>query len=190
MPALPRNSRELGFAGRRMTAAEFLSLGETTERLELIDGVVVMSPSPFPIHQRFVDEIQGQFAFARRGGLAIVVFPDTDIEFGPDLVYRPDLAIYRAERMPKTPDRLAIVPDLIIEILSTGTKGTDLITKRDDYERCGVGEYWTIDPKDMRTRCWKRQGSVLTETPAATDVLVSALIPGLAVELQPLRQVC
>jgi Uma2 family endonuclease len=182
-----------------MTADEFFALGESAERLELIDGVVVMSPSPFPIHQAVLDEIQGQLAVARRGGLRVVSFPDTDVEFGPGLVYRPDLAVYRAERMPKIPSRLRVppAPDLVIEILSAGSKGTDLITKRDDYERTGVGEYWAIDPApDLRVRVWRQEKSggarfieAALPRPEAPDVLESAAISGFTLDLAALRAV-
>jgi hypothetical protein len=33
-----------------MSARDFLSIGETVERFELVDGVVVMSPIPTPWH--------------------------------------------------------------------------------------------------------------------------------------------
>src|SRR5438067_269215 len=101
MTALSRTQPDAGYAGRRLTADEFFALGETTERLELFDGIIIVSPSPFPIHQALADELQTQLGLARRGGLRIVVFPDTDVQFAPNLVYRPDITVYRAERMPK-----------------------------------------------------------------------------------------
>lgn len=33
------------------------------------------------------------------------------------------------------------------EIVSPGNRGQDLVTKRHDYNRLGVGEYWIIDPE-------------------------------------------
>ena len=38
-------------------------------------------------------------------------------------------------------------PDLVIEILSPGTRKTDERTKRDRYARFGVREYWIVDPE-------------------------------------------
>jgi Uma2 family endonuclease len=36
-------------------------------------------------------------------------------------------------------------PDLVIEILSPGTRTADERVKRDRYARFGVGEYWIVD---------------------------------------------
>ena len=38
-------------------------------------------------------------------------------------------------------------PDLVIEILSKGTRKTDLIKKKNVYETTGVKEYWVADPE-------------------------------------------
>ena len=45
--------------------------------------------------------------------------------------------------------RIRGVPDLVVEILSAGSKPLDLITKRDDYDAFGVGEYWVVDPDPL-----------------------------------------
>jgi Uma2 family endonuclease len=37
---------------------------------------------------------------------------------------------------------------LAVEILSPSTRTTDLILKRDLYERAGVESYWILDPED------------------------------------------
>ena len=37
------------------------------------------------------------------------------------------------------------VPDLVIEVLSSD-KNYDLVTKKAVYEKCGVKEYWVVDP--------------------------------------------
>lgn len=41
----------------RMTPAEFKQLGETMQPTELIDGEVMVSPTPRNIHQEIVGEI-------------------------------------------------------------------------------------------------------------------------------------
>ena len=70
----------------------------------------------------------------------------------PDICF---VALERREMMgEKTID---IPPDLVVEILSPGTRRRDLNDKRELYARFGVREYWIVDPE--------RQGvTVLTLT--------------------------
>lgn len=187
MSAVPRQPDPPVYTGARMTAEQFLAMGETDARMQLVHGVVVLSPSPQPIHQRVLDEIQGQLFVLRSGGLAVHVFPDTDVVFDTRLVYRPDLSIYRAERLPTIPDRLTTQPDLIIEILSPSNKPMDLITKREDYEQYGVPECVVIDPHTGRCTQWARRGAIYHEIPPAGDFLTSDGVPGLRLDLRPLR---
>ena len=44
-------------------------------------------------------------------------------------------------------DRVFGVPRFIIEVLSVSTSTEDTLYKRHRYQRCGVEEYWIIDPK-------------------------------------------
>lgn len=188
MSAVPRHPSDIGYAGLRMTADEYLALGETQERYELIHGIVVMARSPLASHNEIAARIVFQLGtFAERTG-AIRIFPETDVRFPGDTVYRPDISIYRAERLPPRVERLDAPPDLIIEILSGGTKPLDLITKRDDYDRFGVGEYWAVDPAMATVRCWRRQGARLIEAPAEGDSVPSAAIAGFSLDLRSIRE--
>ncbi len=188
MSAVPRLPSDFGYAGLRMTADDYLALGETPERYELIDGVVVMSPSPNFRHQKIVLLLIRQLdAFAQRSGGELI--PDIDIRLSPGLVYRPDLVYYGPGRLTGIPARLDTPPDLVIEVLSPGSKPLDLVTKKSDYERFGVGEYWVVDPATGDVRCWSRRGDAFVESRAAGDRLTSGVVSGLVLDLAPLRGV-
>ncbi len=187
MSAAPKYPSDLGYAGLRMTAEEFFDLGETRERYELIDGVVVMSPSPTPRHQEVLQLLQEQAGAWRRAHKGSRVIPDVDIRLGGGLVYRPDLAIFAPGRLKTTPERLDLPPDLVVEVLSPSSKATDMITKRGDYERFGVGEYWVIDPENGRARVWSRQGSQLVERPVDGQSLAASSLDGFVFELRSLQ---
>jgi Uma2 family endonuclease len=172
-----------------MTADEYLALGETPERYELIDGVVVMSPSPLPDHSEIAIEITYQLTqFARSGG-RLRTFADTDVRLTSGKVYRPDVCVYRAERLTGKVEHLTTPPDLAVEILSPGSKPLDLITKRDDYEAFGVGEYWVVDPADARVRVWRRSGVRLLEGAVDGDSVPCAALPGFVMEVGPIRRI-
>ena len=112
----------------------------------------------------------------------------TDVLFSGDTVYRPDIVMYLADRLPPHVGRLDKAPDLIVEVLSPGTKPLDLVTKRDDYGRFGVGEYWAVDPATAEVRCWRRDNSRFVDAPVEGDSLACAAIPGLSLDLRPLRR--
>jgi Uma2 family endonuclease len=171
-----------------MTADEYLALGETPERYELIDGVVVMSPSPTPSHSEIINEIVYQLKAFARGPDAPRVFADTDLRLAPNLVYRPDLAAYLAAHLPLHPTALSTPPDLAVEVLSPSNRGLDLVTKRRDYDRFGVGEYWIIDPEAGHIRALQRQapGAPFAEMLVTGPQLASTAIPGFVLELQPI----
>jgi Uma2 family endonuclease len=192
MSAAPRpNERDLeayGYHGLRMSADDFLGLGETRERYELVQGVVCMSPRPNTLHQTLLLDIAEQVrAYCRKSGGR--VFPDVDLVIGPDTVYAPDLVCYGAGRVKGFPTRLDIPPDLVIEILSHGTKAYDLTTKLEDYQKFGVREYWTYDPADGLARCFRREGGELVRASGIGDTVASAAFPGLTLDLRPLREV-
>jgi len=170
-----------------MTADEYLALGETPDRYELIEGVVVMSPSPTPWHQHLIVELIMQLGLVRARLPGLLFFPDTDVRLGVKKVYRPDVSVYRPGRLAEVPARLDTPPDLVIEILSPGSKPLDLITKRDDYDKFGVGEYWVMDPNDGSVRRWVREGARLQERTTDGDSVESAGIPGFVLQLGNLR---
>ena len=78
------------------------------------------------------------------------VIPDVMIVCNSDIIK--DNAIYGA-------------PDLIVEVLSPGTEKRDRGYKKDLYERCGVREYWIVDPVSLTVEVYllKMEGTSLTK---------------------------
>ncbi len=122
-------------------------------------------------------------------GRAAVIVPDVDVLLGTGKVYRPDLVAYLPGKLAKLPERFVSPPDLVVEILSPGSKPLDLITKRDDYDAFGVGEYWVVDPDDIKVRIWRRSGARMLEAGVAGDVIDCGALPGLKVHLAAIRRV-
>lgn len=188
MSALPRYQEGGGFAGLRMQAGEFLALGPTPDRLELLDGVVLMSPSPSYWHQLLTGELFLQLARCRDNGAKFRVIQGIDIRFGPMHVYCPDISVFADDPKVMPSGALESVPDLAIETLSPSNRGLDLVTKRQDYEKFGVREYWVIDPHGVSVRRWARRGGVFADLPVHGDLLESEAVPGVIVDLAALRR--
>jgi Uma2 family endonuclease len=112
-----------GYAGLRMTAAEYLALPPDGERYELVEGVVVMSPSPVLRHQAVSGEVFGQLhVWLKTNPLGFALF-EVDVNLGRgvggrDLVFRPDVVFLRRERFGVLPDWVTGAPDVVCEVVS------------------------------------------------------------------------
>ena len=76
-------------------------------------------------------------------------------------------------------------PDLVIEILSLGTRSRDRRLKRDLYERAGVREYWLVDPETDAVEVCRQRGRTFAapELYRGDAVVTTPLLPGLDVPL-------
>ena len=81
-------------------------------------------------------------------------------------------------------------PDLVIEILSPGTRGKDLEVKRKIYARFGVQEYWIVDPDaaTVEVLVWGESGYASAGVFTGTDRLSSPLLPELNLPLTEIFQ--
>ncbi len=179
--------REPVLAGLRLTADDYLALGETEHRYELVDGVVMMSPSPKPVHWRIIREFIRQLETSESD---VDLYAEIDVFFDLHHVYRPDLSVYAPGRLSEMPDRLDVPPDLVVEVVSPTSRTMDLVTKRDDYERFGVGEYWAVDITADRVRCWRRDDAGrFAESAADSGEVECGSIPGLRVDVGRIRAI-
>lgn len=122
----------------RITIEEFEAM-EKNERFnyELIDGVVMMSPSPSRGHQIIAHKIHG-LLFNALSKSSCQTVGEFDIKCGEN-IFKPDLMIFCDEK--------ADLPEIVFEILSPSTRRKDLTIKTIKYEEAGIKEYWIIDPK-------------------------------------------
>ncbi len=129
----------------------FKSLPEGT-LVELIDGIITMSPMRNVVHQQVLGEISiriHQFLKSTRIGEILPGPLDTYLDEHSNAV-QPDLqVILEANKQIIEPDGyIHGAPDMILEVIMPESRDHDLITKKELYERFGVKEYWVIDPKD------------------------------------------
>ncbi|HVS15543.1 MAG TPA: Uma2 family endonuclease [Thermoanaerobaculia bacterium] len=166
------------------------------DRWELIDGVAFsMTPSPRRIHQELLGNLYLQIATFLRGHRCRVYLAPFDVRLPdadePDAdvrtVVQPDLSVVcDTSKLDDAGCRGA--PDWIIEISSPRTSARDQLEKRDLYERHGVGEYWTVDPKERRFLVFRldpatrRYGTPLAAAAEGKTPVVT--LPGLAIDWQ------
>jgi len=121
-------------------------------RYELIDGVLVVTPSPSYEHQDVVLELYSLLRSGCPREMKILVAP-FDVALGDDTVMQPDLMVgYRADF---TSRALPVAPTLAVEILSPSTRRFDLTLKWSRFEAAGVASYWVIDPLELSLTAWE-----------------------------------
>jgi Uma2 family endonuclease len=125
------------------TADDLDTMPDDGNRYELLDNEILVSPSPRVMHQAVQLQLALLLARSLPSGLRLLTAP-MDVRFGPKRQLQPDLLVIQDEGLEAV--RVERVPLLVVEILSRGTRGRDLIKKRRVYEQEGVASYWVIDP--------------------------------------------
>ncbi|HEU0113172.1 MAG TPA: Uma2 family endonuclease [Thermomicrobiales bacterium] len=172
---------------QRYTYADLTELPSEREgdRHELFDGELVVTPAPVPDHQKIVGNLYAVLRIASLAAAAGDVFlGPIDVRLTPDTVLEPDLCFVAAERLhivgPKTIDA---APDLVVEVLSPGTRERDRGVKRALYARFGVQEYWLVDPDARTLTLFVLHGDRFEAQPLDEAAARSNVLPGLVVAL-------
>lgn len=150
-----------------------------------------MSPSATGPHQHVLRLIQRQLESFIDDHPDHIYYPDVDVRLSNDTVYAPDISCYKPGRLQLGSMYPAVAPDLVIEILSAGTKSFDLTTKKQDYARFGVTEYMVVDssPSVMRSLAFHYRLARKRYTPVKITggKIKSAAWPGFVLDLKPIR---
>ena len=147
-------------ATKKLTHADYLLFPEDGKRHELIDGVHYVSPSPVLRHQAILKNLFLELGpWVRDRELGELFFAPLDVIFTDFDVVEPDLLFVRKGREEILSDWVRGAPDLVVEILTPSTRARDERLKRDLYERCGVVEYWIVDPEAETVKVYRRSES-------------------------------
>ena len=108
-----------------LTLADLEAMPDDGRRYELIGGVIVMTPAPGPKHQLISARLLRLLEDGAPDGHAVLAAPiDLDL-----------------------PGEQRVQPDLVVEIISGGSRTQDTVTKRAVYAAAGIPAYWIIDPE-------------------------------------------
>lgn len=155
---------------------------------EILDGELVVTPSPTPLHQRVSRRLQRQLeAYFEARGLGEVFDAPLDTILGPHDIVEPDLLIVSD---PSTISRRAIEgpPLLVVEILSPSTASRDRTVKTRRYARAGVRHCWLVDIDKQHVECLRlaTDGYELAAEARGTHKLIHPDWPGLQIDLADL----
>lgn len=159
-----------------VSEAEFLSLPESTQKVELLDGEVIVSPSPTFWHQ----EVLGRLLFSlrqwagMRGASVTIGQSPLDVRFQPNRILQPDAFVILGVVPRDHVGPIGRAPEICIEVLSSD-RVYDRVTKRFVYAQAGVREYWVVEPSGLIERF---SGPELTRVEEIRDRLTTPLLEG------------
>lgn len=160
-------------------------------RFEILDGALVMSPSPVSWHEVAAARLLRLIAPAVPRGLELVGAIGVELD---DSYLVPDLVVARAEVLAAGVPRLRPSEvSLVVEIVSPGSRTMDRVTKPARYAAAGIPAYWRVetDPRVTLTAyalapdagiytelgTWGPGQVAEVDTPFAVRIPIDALVP-------------
>jgi Uma2 family endonuclease len=137
-----------------MTTEQYLySTEETNRKRELAFGKVCEPPAPFFSHQELVLRVARLLCAhvePRHLGRVAIAPVDVILDRERALIVQPDVLLVSTERLSIVRDQVWGAPDLVVEVLSSGTARRDRHEKLDWYRQYGVRECWLVDLSNER----------------------------------------
>lgn len=146
---------------QQLTWEDIKDLPESgSQRTELVNGELVVSPSASSRHQRICTQLGIEIGlFLRSNPLGELFSSPVHVILDEHVHYEPDLCFVASDRLSIIGENyLSGPPDLIIEVISESNRSHDTVVKLRDYERYGVREYWLVDPRENHIRVFTLQG--------------------------------
>jgi Uma2 family endonuclease len=168
-----------------ITRSDYEGMPEGPPYFQVIEGDLVMSPSPKTYHQSIAGKIYSILdQFLAKHPLGEVYIAPLDVFLSDVNIYQPDVIFISNGRKSIISDQgIEGAPDLVVEILSPSTARYDKGPKRKVYARTGVKELWLIDPETKTIQVYFLERD--SENPSATHgdnaIFTSPLLPGLQV---------
>lgn len=170
------------------TYSDYKALPDDGRRYEIVNGVLLLMPSPSRSHQKTVGEIFTYLrAHIQTAGLGEVYMAPFDVELTPDTVFQPDvLVVLNAGLAKVTEDGVIGAPDLVIEVASPSTGPYDRLTRYPEYARAGVPEYWIVKPEQRTVEVLALEGGEYYSLGVfrGQEILPSRVVPELPVPVE------
>ncbi len=165
----------------RMTFEEFCEIIREDQKADLIDGVIYMaSPATLEHEEEFGFIFMVVRGYVRRLGLGSVLGSRAAMKLSEQDAPEPDLMFISKERLARAAGKAVLgAADLVVEIISPGSRRLDLVEKKALYAKFGVIEYWAIDLYRQAAFFWKNNnGSWEDISVDAMGIMRSSVLPG------------
>lgn len=158
------------------------------KRYELIEGELLMTPSPTTKHQRVLREIEFILKkFVSENNLGEIFFAPYDVYLDDGNVIQPDIMFISKERLNIIGEKnIQGVPCLSIEIISESSAYRDMVQKKKLYAKFGVKEYWIVIPGEGLIEIYLLKDGIyqFLKMYRKNDALESTTLKGLKIELK------
>ena len=174
------------------TLEEFWQLPDPPERskLELIAGVLYMSPPPEYTHDDVVKRLIRLLTLhlAATGDKGSLYVPRAAIWTSTRTYLEPDLFYVSAELEARLDRSHRDTADLVVEVISPGSAIYDRNTKADTYGALGVGELWLIDETAETVEVRRQSGGGFDEgrVSGRGEQIESTVFPDLKLSVEQL----
>jgi Uma2 family endonuclease len=176
------------------TLEEFWQLADPPDRskLELIAGVLYMTPPPEQTHDsvvaRLIRLLTVHLISVKDEGSLYV--PRAAIWTSRHTYLEPDLFYVSAETKARLDPERRTTADLVVEVISPGSAIYDRNTKADTYGALGVRELWLLDEAAQTVEVRQQMGSGFGagQVFQRSERVVSAVLSGLDLAVEQLFQ--
>ena len=158
------------------------------QRYEIVNGVLLMSPSPTDWHQRVAGRIFYYLVtYVDLPGHGHVYQAPLDVRLSSKDVFQPDVFVVLNAGLEKVTEKGVIgAPDLVVEVASPSTAAFDRLTKYDAYARAGVPEYWIVKTDTCTVEVLVLEAGIYHSLGVfrGQQILPSQVVPGLPVHVE------
>ena len=162
-----------------VTYETYAAMPDDGNRYEVVNGTLELMPGPNAAHQSVGGELFHLMKLMCRSDYLVFVAP-FDVILSPVDVRQPDIMlVHRSRAGIVTMRGIEGAPDLVVEVMSPGSRKRDKIGKAETYAKYGVPEYWIIDPESVTLERYVLHGErfVLADFFEENDQVVSDKVP-------------
>ena len=142
------------------TTLDYIKISDD-KRYELINGELIMTPSPVPKHQRVSKKIEFILEkFVSGNNLGEVFYVPCDVYLDNENVVQPDILFISKDRLDIIGKKnIQGAPNLTIEIISENSVYKDMVQKKRLYAKFNVIEYWIVITEEEEIEVYILEGN-------------------------------